>query len=58
MDRLIPLWRVYREELNRAPLSHEDCVTDPAFSIRSQPLAKRTQQPQLNSKIAGQARSR
>jgi predicted metal-dependent hydrolase len=23
MDRLIPLWRSYREELNRAPLSHE-----------------------------------
>jgi len=23
MDRLMPLWRSYREELNRAPLSHE-----------------------------------
>lgn len=24
MDRLMPQWRLYREELNRAPLSHED----------------------------------
>ena len=23
MDRLMPLWREYREELNRAPLAHE-----------------------------------
>jgi predicted metal-dependent hydrolase len=24
MDRLMPQWRLYREELNRAPLAHED----------------------------------
>jgi len=24
MDRVIPQWRLYREELNRAPLAHED----------------------------------
>ena len=24
MDRLMPQWRVYRDELNRAPLAHED----------------------------------
>ena len=23
-DRLMPQWRVYRDELNRAPLAHED----------------------------------
>ncbi len=26
MDRLMPLWRLHREELNRAPLSHENWV--------------------------------
>jgi predicted metal-dependent hydrolase len=26
MDRLIPQWPMYREELNRAPLAHEDWV--------------------------------
>lgn len=26
MDRLMPLWRVHREELNRLPLAHEDWV--------------------------------
>ena len=24
MDELLPSWRRYREELNRAPLAHED----------------------------------
>jgi len=24
MDNLMPMWRLYREELNRAPLAHED----------------------------------
>ena len=24
MDRIVPQWRLYREELNRAPLAHED----------------------------------
>lgn len=24
MDQLIPQWRLHREELNRAPLAHED----------------------------------
>lgn len=24
MDRLMPSWRTYRDELNRAPLAHED----------------------------------
>lgn len=24
MDRLMPQWRLYRDELNRAPLAHED----------------------------------
>jgi predicted metal-dependent hydrolase len=24
MDRHLPQWRIYRDELNRAPLSHED----------------------------------
>jgi predicted metal-dependent hydrolase len=24
MDRLMPQWRIHREELNRAPLAHEE----------------------------------
>ena len=24
MDRLMPQWRLHREDLNRAPLAHED----------------------------------
>jgi hypothetical protein len=24
MDALVPQWRLHREELNRAPLAHED----------------------------------
>jgi predicted metal-dependent hydrolase len=24
MDRLMPKWRIYRDELNSAPLKHED----------------------------------
>ncbi len=27
MDKLLPQWRLYQDELNRAPLAHEEWVS-------------------------------